>query len=217
LVPAPITQALKYLVPDEVKDTLAQIVPGAERIQRIVEGKEIPVPDAVVPVVEPVVEVPTTLPNPEVVADPIIVADAPVPLDLTLPSGSPLAPGDWFQRSATISVNGLQPNWDVNIQAASGSVNTFSSALALQIETCSVAWVQTSSSPQRWTCSGSAPYAPVTTTFGAGVVSVARNHSQDQPLYMRFIISWPEGGDSASAAAAGQSSALRLELSAVPS
>lgn len=212
LVPAPITQALKYLVPDDVKDTLAQIVPGAERIQRIIEGKEIPVPEVVAPIAEPPVE----LPNPEVVADPILVADTPVPLDLTLPIGAPLAPGDWFQRSATVSVVGAQPNWDINLQAASGTVNTFSSSLMLQVESCSVPWVQTSASPQRWTCSGSAPYASVSTSFGASTVSLARNHSQDRPLYLRFIVSWPEGGEVTSAAAAGQASVLRLELSAVP-
>ncbi len=214
LVPAPITQAIKYLVPDDVKETLAEIVPGAERIRRIVEGNEIPVPDPVVPT--PDTAPPTTIPETVVIPDPLILADLPVPMDLTLPVGAPLAAGDWFQRSATLSVSGYQEFWDINVRAGSSSVNQFSSGLALQTEFCSRPWVQTSASPQRWVCNGSSPYPTVTTTFGSPTTRVVSKASKTQPLYLRFIVSFADSGE-INNGAVGQSSSLSLEFSAVPS
>ena len=210
LVPAPISQAFEYLVPDDIKQTISTVVPGADRISEIIIGRELPdrpeQPDIVT-------APPTTLPAPVV---PVInLTPSGSSLDISIPASDPLAPGDRFQRAATMTVDGAGATWDVTARPSTTATSTFSSQLRLTVEFCDVPWSQASVSPPRFSCSNPSSISPIVTSFNNQPFTLATNLSSSNPLYPRFYVSWDPTATS-SDATANQSANLKIDFTAVP-
>lgn len=227
LVPPPVAQAFKYLVPEDLKTDIAGSSSIGQRFVQLLDGKDTSErkssDSAEKEVASPstTTTIPVALPSVPLV--PVLALNPTGSFSISAPPGSPLAPGDRFQRVVTIETQNMGPTWDLYFKPSARHINgsqppsdstNLVTTLQINTDACAVPWTQTSASPERYSCARGLPGASAQTTFDANSIRVVPNVANSTPIYLRVLVSWPDVGPT-DPNLSSQQIAMSVEFSAV--